>query len=568
MPYIDPDNSNPRLVAELVRRYEESAATLKDLVLNPKGRSPEAQAFNRARAATTLGQVQAEIDRLKKSATNWTGTALDRAIDRGKAVADEQLAQIPDSFLQVKRSNFAGLDRRAVEVLAKDTVGDLIKAADSMGNQAKTSLKHMAATGVTNAEVNQILTRGVISGNPDAAIRELKDALKKVHGKTVMITDKNGDPMNFDVGTYAKLVANTKTREAVCQARHDRLQERGIDLVRVVGRVSKTFCTFYLGKVFSISGTSTKYPPLSGLPSGGPPFHPNCSKSTAPFIEKLASAAALKEADPNNPQFQGVLQTKNTTALQKEFTNSNARNAAEQRQKNLVNDIRARAKAAGYDPPAYGAAGSTETPPAPKPVRSSGTRKPDRTITANDAPVTVGIATPEGKVLTRIDVADQTAAELSASGVRAAASALGDRFPAMVKDAPERFTGEDRLRSPAAYSQKTGEILINPNAEMWQDPKGRMAKAFSEGVASSDRPDHAVIHEVGHWAHLQGLSPQRRQEMRQPFDQATRQQVAKEVSLYAASKKEEFVAEVFAGRVAGRKFSAEIMKLYREFGGP
>jgi hypothetical protein len=49
--------------------------------------------------------------------------------------------------------------------------------------------------------------------------------------------------------------------------------------------------------VFSLSGKSDKYPAYAELPGGGPPFHPNCSKSTRPFIEDLASSKQLDQAD-------------------------------------------------------------------------------------------------------------------------------------------------------------------------------------------------------------------------------------------------------------------------------
>jgi hypothetical protein len=64
-----------------------------------------------------------------------------------------------------------------------------------------------------------------------------------------------------------------------------------------VGLVSTHFCTAFLGQVFSLSGKSDKYPAYSELPGGGPPFHPNCSKSTRPFVEELASPAQLEQAE-------------------------------------------------------------------------------------------------------------------------------------------------------------------------------------------------------------------------------------------------------------------------------
>ncbi|MCC6679877.1 MAG: hypothetical protein IT445_03145, partial [Phycisphaeraceae bacterium] len=299
MPAIDVDQPDPRLVAELVKRYEASAARLREQVLNPPGNSSRSQQWNRTRAAQILAQVDREITRLKQQATQWTGPALEQSMRKGIATADRQARQagvVNDG--SPLRGTFSIVDRGAAEVLARDTVGDLIKAADSMKKQAANVLHRMAAEGVSNADVNAILTGGIIEGKPLQAIRELREALRKVHGGKVTITDKNGDPMEFPVGYYAKLVAVTKTREATCKARHARLADRGIDLVKVIGRVSTNFCTAYLNKVFSISGTHKKYPSLDTLPGGGPPFHPQCSKSTAPFIEELADPEDLAAAAP------------------------------------------------------------------------------------------------------------------------------------------------------------------------------------------------------------------------------------------------------------------------------
>jgi hypothetical protein len=43
--------------------------------------------------------------------------------------------------------------------------------------------------------------------------------------------------------------------------------------------------------------------------------------------------------------------------------------------------------------------------------------------------------------------------------------------------------------------------------------------------------------------------------------------IAEKVSLYAAQTKLEFVAEVFAGLLAGREFDDDTMKLYQSLGG-
>jgi len=360
MPYIDPDNPNAQLIAQITRYYDHSAQILKDIVLHPPGRSAQAQAYNQATAASRLAQVQAEIDRLKKTATSWTGTALDDCLHRGLAVADEQLggAGVPPADLKIKRSTFSMINRHAVEVLARDTVGDLHKAADSMGQTAKAALRGMAATGVTNAQVNALLAgRQMIEGRSDFAARELRQLLQRVHGKTVVIQGKKG-PIEFDTKYYADLVCHTKAREATCFARHERFIEHGIYVVKIIGRVSKNFCTAFLGHVYSIDARDTRYPQLESLPGGGPPFHPNCSKSTAPFIESLASAAARNHSHQDD-QAAAVAAAGTTSAAQKIFRETHGSGAAEQRQRESVQDIRDRARATGYEPPAWGPKGGS-----------------------------------------------------------------------------------------------------------------------------------------------------------------------------------------------------------------
>jgi hypothetical protein len=98
----------------------------------------------------------------------------------------------------------------------------------------------------------------------------------------------------------------------------DRLVSLDLDLVSIIGRVSKNFCTAYLGLVFSIGGKSDKYPALTELPSDGPPFHPNCSKSTRPFIPELASGKQLELSEPTADQ-RKMIDVDDTTEGQRRF---------------------------------------------------------------------------------------------------------------------------------------------------------------------------------------------------------------------------------------------------------
>lgn len=293
MPYRDPDSESPRVVAELAKMYERSAARLRQIVLNPHGSTDSGQAFNRGRAAQLLAQVDAEIRSLKNSATTWIGPALSDAFDKGINTANAQAITAgvvgPDLHSKVTGAGFNMVDRDAVTIIARTTQGDLFKAADSMRSQAFRALTSMADVGVSNADVNRIIAGGIIEGTPRQTIRTLRNELELVNGKKITIFTKSGGTITFDTGYYAKLVAVTKTREARVTARHERLADLGLDLVEIIGRPSKNPCSLLLGKIFSLSGRSNKYPAFSGVSEGQPPyhlFHPNCSKSTAPISER------------------------------------------------------------------------------------------------------------------------------------------------------------------------------------------------------------------------------------------------------------------------------------------
>jgi hypothetical protein len=278
---------------QLADYFVDAAKRLSKTIETPPGMTDNAKAYQRAFAAQRLQQVDAILRPLKVKATQWSTANIPAAAKEGLALAHKQAAEAgvaPKGGIVA--GSFTVIDRATVQQFAMDTVSDLHRAADSMGDRTKHVLRRQAELGLGNAAINKILAGGVIEGHPTNTIRTLREELRKIHGDTVEINGKS-----FEVGYYAEMVARTKTRQATVQARHGRLEALGIDLVAIVGRLSDNFCSAFLGQVFSLSGDHPKYPALSSLPSGGPPFHPNCSKSTRPFVEELASDQQLEAAE-------------------------------------------------------------------------------------------------------------------------------------------------------------------------------------------------------------------------------------------------------------------------------
>jgi len=139
-----------------------------------------------------------------------------------------------------------------------------------------------------------------------------------------------------------------------------------------------------------------------------------------------------------------------------------------------------------------------------------------------------------------------------------------------------------------------GELRLNPrNTVFWNDPGRFGARQHAAGFWSSADPGHVVFHETGHAAMVQGLyeaitrggtamthvvTPEWVQEGLDSFvdtmptaehvDRALAEKILRQVGRHALVSLPEFVAEVFAGLMAGRHYDEDILTKYRDCGGP
>lgn len=316
-----------RVEAEMVALYDAGmddinrmvGRALAELAEQPGRRASE---FRLARAAQLARSVEELLGRLDSRAGARLTDATQAAIDKAVRLGERQMAEIgldPRDRLGVNPEvAFARVSESDVRKVAEDTAaraaqqatGQLRGAAATHGANAVTVFRSLSesianpfAGGAGRAEpaVNRAIARGLISGDPrvaDGAIRGLfgdpnnpaAESYRKLGNKVVQV-----GRAEMTVRQYAMTVVRTRTREATVSARHERLGLSGISLVQITGKTSANFCTAFLGLVCSLSGEQTvdgvTYPALASLPSGGPPFHPNCSKGTAAFVPELVSSS-------------------------------------------------------------------------------------------------------------------------------------------------------------------------------------------------------------------------------------------------------------------------------------
>lgn len=137
------------------------------------------------------------------------------------------------------------------------------------------------------------------------------------------------------------------------------------------------------------------------------------------------------------------------------------------------------------------------------------------------------------------------------------------RLAAKTGDDPDKIVAAFVLDSQA----KQTHIVLNPASLYWTKPQAAAQAAFAnDRFWSTNRADHAVLHEMGHLSHY----------LHVPFGYIglakavfTPEQtlIALKVSRYAAESPREFIAETFVLLQEGVSLEADIMALYDQYGG-
>lgn len=164
----------------------------------------------------------------------------------------------------------------------------------------------------------------------------------------------------------------------------------------------------------------------------------------------------------------------------------------------------------------------------------------------------------------------------SMAGAMAAVQSAGYRLPAATTalDVPgfKERNGDKWMSVPATTEHGDGKSKIIANAAYYRtrDLPQIAAKSGASGARSSAHPDHALIHEIGHALHADNVGGEDgiAHYADQQFTEPQKALVAKAVSRRASLNKAEFVAEVFAGQVAGKTYSPAVQELYKSAEGP
>lgn len=100
-----------------------------------------------------------------------------------------------------------------------------------------------------------------------------------------------------------------------------------------------------------------------------------------------------------------------------------------------------------------------------------------------------------------------------------------------------------------------GKIYINKTSKLLADPLKNMDAQYKSGWLSTNKPEGIIHHEIAHLKYKQ----------RDNFFTNTHRDIASKVSRYATRNPKEFVSETYAGLKTGKKYSDEVMRLFKQY---
>lgn len=263
--------AQPEYIQKLIDVYTAAQQRLIDLIAYKEARGNVIHYQE-----SILRQVNYEIQVLDEYARQWTTETLQEQYMIGVNSAVSGLGRLGVSIQGFEA--FSQLHTRVIALLAANTINDLTDANHFVGRTINDAVRKAGldaigqklATGATVKETKKLLSASLIDSGFSG------------------IRTKNG--RNINIAFYAELVARSTTREVTNTALMNQLQSSGYDLVQMSSHATTCpVCAVYQGRVYSISGRSTVYPPLNAAFSGQHAnIHPNCRHVLLPYISSLA----------------------------------------------------------------------------------------------------------------------------------------------------------------------------------------------------------------------------------------------------------------------------------------
>jgi hypothetical protein len=245
----------PQHVTELIKTYQKAQIELINIIAKPE-KDLTVVAYRKR----VLASVNEELRVLNEYATGWAEENIPIAYKKGAADTYEKFRELNIEVGKVQ------INTRVLKNLVNNATGMLIDANNYVGRMINDEIRKVSL---------EVIAEKVATGS---TVKEAQAKLvQRLTDKGVAnIVDKRGRAIRLE--SYAETVARTTTAEATNKGAINAVTDLGEDLVRMTWHnASCPICAVLEGRIYSISGKSKGYPPLSeALPDGRSTPHPNC----------------------------------------------------------------------------------------------------------------------------------------------------------------------------------------------------------------------------------------------------------------------------------------------------
>jgi len=221
-----------------------------------------------------LSQVRQILWDLDVEAKKWSHSVISDYYHQG---IDEAIQGLKYLGQDVGSVDFNQIHQGAIAAIVNSCYGNLNDANNYIGRSIQDTIRQAGIDAVTN----KIATGQTVKECKNNIVNKLVS--EGING----VRDKRG--RNISLDAYASTVARSTTREATNTATTNQLTSLGYDLVKMSSHLTSCpLCATYQGRVYSISGKSSEYPPLDTAFSGDHAnIHPNCAHVLMPYIPEL-----------------------------------------------------------------------------------------------------------------------------------------------------------------------------------------------------------------------------------------------------------------------------------------
>jgi hypothetical protein len=212
---------------------------------------------------TMLQNSRAIITDLLNGSRTWCEQAIPGIYVQGANNADQMLTARGEKVA----AGFGGIHQQAAQVLAESAYDRFNDVGNFIGRRVDDIYRNLALENVKGSVIGYKTYQRVARNYREQLAEQGVTGFKDAAGR------------QWNMRTYAEMVARTTTMEAHLQGTANRLLENGHDLVKVsthAGACAK--CIPWQGKVLSLTGQTPGYPSLQEAKDAGL-FHPNCEHS-------------------------------------------------------------------------------------------------------------------------------------------------------------------------------------------------------------------------------------------------------------------------------------------------